>query len=123
MHQQTPREQSQETNRRVYYQNIVYHVCNALDEFYREKTVCGTAEQPTTHVQERLKEVLELARGCQLRERVVRLAESGMHGVWVWTGDGHDHPESLTCPVLISADHLRELLAKIPNHKGENDGQ
>jgi hypothetical protein len=29
---------------------------------------------------------------------------------WVWQGDGTDHPESLTCPVLIHAQDLRELL-------------
>jgi hypothetical protein len=30
---------------------------------------------------------------------------------WVWQGDGTDHPESLSCPVLIHADDLRKLLA------------
>jgi hypothetical protein len=31
---------------------------------------------------------------------------------WHWQGDGHDFPESLTCPVVMTADQLRELLAK-----------
>lgn len=32
--------------------------------------------------------------------------------VWYWQGDGEDHLESLTCPVLIEADDLRALLEK-----------
>lgn len=31
--------------------------------------------------------------------------------VWTWQGDSEDHLESLTCPVLIGAGDLRELLA------------
>jgi|SRR3990167_2231437 len=29
---------------------------------------------------------------------------------WVWQHDGEDYPESLTCPILIHADHVREIL-------------
>lgn len=32
--------------------------------------------------------------------------------VWYWQGDGEDHLESLTCPVLIEADDLRALLER-----------
>lgn len=31
--------------------------------------------------------------------------------VWFWQGDGFDFPESLTCPVIVTADKLRALLA------------
>ena len=31
--------------------------------------------------------------------------------VWYWQGDGEDHPESLSCPVLIEAADIRELCA------------
>ena len=34
--------------------------------------------------------------------------------VWTWQGDSEDHLESLTCPVLIGAADLRELLAGSP---------
>jgi hypothetical protein len=105
---------TEERIRRAYYQDIVYYVCNALDRFYNSKTVCGTSARPTTHVQERLKEVLAKAHSYTTRERIIHLAERGNVGVWVWGNDEHDHLESLTCPILISADHLRELLAKIP---------
>lgn len=32
-------------------------------------------------------------------------------GAWHWAGDGSDFPETLVCPVLMSAATLRELLA------------
>lgn len=46
-------EESDEKSRRVYYQDIVYHVCNVLDRLYpSEKHVaCGTVNSPTTNVQ------------------------------------------------------------------------
>jgi hypothetical protein len=31
--------------------------------------------------------------------------------VWHWQGDEYDHPESLTCPILIKPEQLRELVA------------
>lgn len=34
--------------------------------------------------------------------------------VWYWQGDGSDFPASLVCPVVMTADTLRELLAQIP---------
>lgn len=47
-----------EKNRRIYYQDIVYKVCNILDQIYRQRVqdwtpvVCGTYETPTTQVQD-----------------------------------------------------------------------
>jgi hypothetical protein len=31
---------------------------------------------------------------------------------WIYQGDGTDYPESLVCPVVMTAQQLRELLAK-----------
>lgn len=31
--------------------------------------------------------------------------------VWVWQNDDEDHPESLACPVLMSAEHVRAFVA------------
>lgn len=31
-------------------------------------------------------------------------------GAWRWVGDGSDNLESLTCPILITPNQLRELL-------------
>jgi len=52
-----------EKNRRIYYQDIVYSVCNSLDRIFGnriqrgEGVVCGTFETPTTNVQDLMKEV------------------------------------------------------------------
>lgn len=32
--------------------------------------------------------------------------------VWHWQDDEHDHPESLSCPVIMSAKQLRDLLVR-----------
>ena len=34
-----------------------------------------------------------------------------LDGAWYWQGDGQDVPESLSCPVLMAPDVLRQLLA------------
>ncbi len=54
-----------EKDARIYYQNIVYAVCSALD-WIDDKTVtngtgivCGTLETPTTEVQDRMKKLVE----------------------------------------------------------------
>ncbi len=41
----------------------------------------------------------------------VRAATAKRDDVWFWQGQG-DHPESLSCPVVMSADTLREMLAR-----------
>lgn len=42
----------------------------------------------------------------------VRIATASRDDVWFWQGDGHDDPESLSCPVVMSAATLRDLLAR-----------
>lgn len=65
----------------------------------------------------------------QLATQVTELKEEGRQlkadlatvrtdygGVWRWQGDGNDHPESLSCPVVMSAETLRgreEELARL----------
>jgi len=54
-----PDEQPSEKDRRIYYQDIVYEVCNILDKANTSnRIVCGTVEQPTTEVQDKLREML-----------------------------------------------------------------
>lgn len=53
-----------EKDRRVYYQNIVYTVCNQLDRLRGHgyavgRTVCGTVETPATQVQDMVKAVVD----------------------------------------------------------------
>lgn len=48
-----------EKRRRIYYQNIVYHVCNSLDAIDHKQPgagiVCGTVDEPSTAVQDRMR--------------------------------------------------------------------
>ena len=44
-------------------------------------------------------------------ESKLRLVATSTENVWRWQGDGSDQPESLSCPVVMSADALRTLLA------------
>ena len=41
----------------------------------------------------------------------LRMVSAGPADVWRWQGDGHDDPASLSCPVVMSAETLRELVA------------
>lgn len=53
-------------------------------------------------------------------ERESRLRAERDGNVWLWQGDGDDHPESLTCQVLIRPDDLRALLAARDTATPEN---
>lgn len=48
-----------EKERRVYYQDIVYSVCNIIDPLFETPTVCGTVDGPSAEVVDRLREVVE----------------------------------------------------------------
>lgn len=37
------------------------------------------------------------------------IVKTKIQDVWFFQGDGHDYPESLTCPVIMSADKFREI--------------
>ncbi|EKT4107929.1 hypothetical protein QEG46_003951 [Stenotrophomonas maltophilia] len=52
-----------------------------------------------------------------LRERAAMPLQLRNGEVWHWQGDGHDFPESLVCPVIMSAETLRALLAARPEVK------
>ena len=45
--------------------------------------------------------------------QIQRALESGESSreVWYWQGDGDDHLESLTCPILITPDKLKAALS------------
>lgn len=45
-----------------------------------------------------------------LRERAALPLRIGADELWHWQGDGQDFPESLSCPVVMTADSLRALL-------------
>jgi len=61
-----------------------------------------------------------------LRAELRRRYEVEKGNVWYWQADGNDHPESLTCQVMIRADDLRTLLGvaqpALPARKTEHIG-
>ena len=52
-----------EKHRRIYYQSIVYAVCNSLDAIDGKQPghgiVCGTLEEPTSQVEDRMRKLVE----------------------------------------------------------------
>lgn len=44
-----------EKARRLYYQSIVFSVCNSIDRVRQGKLVCGTIDEPSTQVEEAAK--------------------------------------------------------------------
>lgn len=58
------KEADKEKTRRVYYQSIVYGVCNLIDRHLGNKpgggVVCGTVDSPSNEVEEKLSKILSL---------------------------------------------------------------
>jgi len=55
-------------------------------------------------------EIIDKTELTHLRDnRAVRL-QVGREEVWYWQGDGSDVPETIGCPVVMSADNLRSML-------------
>lgn len=52
-------------------------------------------------------------------ERRLRIVHTSAEGVWRWMGDGSDQPESLTCPVVMSCETLREMVKQISDLKAK----
>ena len=87
----------------------------------REDTPHTMADVLRAHIEECPQHPLSLARAKidalaaendRLREEVQIHRDKARDEYWAWQGDEEDHPESLTCPVLISASALRGLLVK-----------
>jgi hypothetical protein len=55
------------------------------------------------------RDLLAADQGRMNRELITR-REASKSNYWHWQGDGTDHVESLTCPILIRADQMREIL-------------
>ena len=65
----------EEKRRRVYYQEIVYFVCNAIDSIFAGTVVCGTIEEPSEQVQKR---VTQMQRMLMRAKHVLRQVDE--HG-------------------------------------------
>jgi multidrug efflux pump subunit AcrA (membrane-fusion protein) len=62
-----------------------------------------------------LRDTQEQVRALQADLAIVH---TGTDGVWRWMGDGHDHLDTLTCPVVSRAETLREILARVEALEG-----
>lgn len=81
-------EKDTEKRRRVYYQSIVYAVCNKLDSCNGKTTgiVCGTVKEPSTDTEDALEAVLrELT---ELREKINQVDEVLVVN-WIDVKDGN----------------------------------
>jgi hypothetical protein len=69
-------ERDAEKERRIYYQNIVYSVCNSIDQCFGSRpgmgVVCGTADEPTTEVQQAISHLCKQLADAKARENVLR---------------------------------------------------
>jgi hypothetical protein len=75
-----------------------------------ERDVAETRARQALAKQEAMAEELSLALERERKVRVeAQLVATHAEGVWFWQGEG-DRPESLTCPVVMSAGKLRQLL-------------
>jgi len=48
-----------EKRSRIYYQSLVYDVCNLLEAHFGGFVVCGTSKIPCTEVQERIEQLIK----------------------------------------------------------------
>ena len=78
------------------------------------ETRAAREERKLDGVAAELREALERERGLRAELAVVH---AHADDVWFWQGDGRaredNHPESLTCPVVMRAEILRELLERV----------
>jgi hypothetical protein len=74
-------------------------------------------EEQLTNLQFKFNNLVEHAKvqDRRIEEQGARLNQVTLYDdgvVWHWMGDGSDLPETLTCPVIVPAPVLRELMAK-----------
>ena len=72
-----------EKERRIYYQGIVYAVCNIIDRNIGSRIVCGTVESPSTDVQDYLA-ACNIRLKCDDDARWVNPEDVNDLGLWWW---------------------------------------
>src|SRR4051794_2883152 len=89
--------------------------CSACEVQERNSAEIEALQQRVCDLEAKL-EACNESYAATIRERnearaTLRLASSKRDDVWMWQSDGGNHPESLVCPVIMSAETLRALLA------------
>lgn len=121
----------EEKQRRIYYQSIVYDVCNRLDAHigvpHGHGIVCGTVNAPTKQVQETLDRAL--SGNKSLREELQKVNDILANGDLVWINmlsgkiarpSALDHYEQCKTEVDTLRDEV-ERINKIPKWEPEKD--
>jgi hypothetical protein len=87
--------------------------------------VCSDGDRQIKELEAQLDAVGEASRTLAEEKRALELTlsivKTGVEGVWRWQGDGGDQPQSPSCPAVMSAERLRELLARAEKAEGERD--
>jgi len=123
----------EESARRVYYQNIVYDICNILDRYQGGKSkslVCGTVNSPTTEVQDAVRKLCdrlmeqaaiimqphyeEQSKVRRLERMCEELADMLGHVNEQWDGYSSDD--------AVTNEHVDAVIAKWQAMKETNDG-
>ena len=76
--------------------------------------IVDTVERQRAHTERRLdlvsKEWLRMKDERDKALAIVRLVRMDVDDCWRWQGDGEDHHESLSCPVIMDSRTLRSIL-------------
>ena len=78
-----------------------------LSDFWQKSKDSKTTEEYQTVMNEYARKISSYFHWLQDKVEVLERERSGE--VWYWLGDGNDHPESLTCPILIEPQDLIKL--------------
>jgi len=99
-----------EKQRRIYYQSIVYDICNAIDAQRGSHLVCGTVTSPSRKVQEAVAHVLTLRLKAfeEVAEKAKQIAE-------------HDPCETIRVAFARFAVELRALAKEKPDAEEQAD--
>lgn len=94
-------------------------------EAERAKEELATKDAEIAALKAKVAGLAEDLKASQSRERAARMAVSvataHRDDVWFWQADGANYPASLSCPVVMSADTLRSILAQATRLKAERD--
>ena len=110
-----------EKERRIYYQDIVYHVCYALDLIDGKKPghgiVCGTADEPNNNVFDRMKALVKSMKASTkvpdlIRELITHLPDNTVHDTpdwnWCWDELSDDSQDMVKDVRKKAIDYLKE---------------
>jgi len=76
-----------------------------------DEMVIGKAAREFEEMQGQTPSAYAFQEGAKWQNRHHRFARFTNEECWIYQGDGYDHLESLTCPVVISAKELMQLIA------------